>query len=193
MDKLRADRAEAQSSAGRGLRRAMAHSTMLRRAFHLSLSRRHDADDWKTLESAVAAVLEKNARHDDVEWFVEADKRLRLSVTSLLRSQAAKSSRVGHYLRAAGQVYKSTEAWRQELDELTVAYWRHSAVVWITLWHLADVPDVTAARAKKCLDLCFDGSSAPDEAYELPLRPKKAGWSLSGAASSLAGAFRGAG
>jgi hypothetical protein len=190
MDMFRADRAESQSAAERVLQRAMAHGMMLRRAFHVSLKRRRDTADWELLESVVVGILEQNADYYDVEWFVKADRRLRRSVASLFRSRSSKSSRPWHYGRAADQVYESTSAWRQELDELTVAYWRHSALVWITLWHLADVPDMTAVRAKGCLDVCFDGAAVPDEVYDHPLPPKKRGWSLSEAASSLAGAFR---
>jgi hypothetical protein len=177
------DQADAQTAAERVLQRAKSHSIGLRRAFHLSLSRRRDTEDWERLESVAAGILEHDGRYRHAEWFTETDKRLKQCVASLFKNRTLKSSRAGHYLRAAKQVYESASPWSQELDARTMACWRHNALVWITLWHLADVPDVTATQAKECLDGCFQGNSPG-------LPPRKPRWSLSGAASSLAAAFR---
>lgn len=171
------------------LQRMMTHSTTLRRAFHISLSRRHDTQEWELLETATATSLEESrtAGHD-AAWFTEASDRLRTSVLSHLRSRSSKSSRTSHYRRAADQVYENaTAAWARSVDEWTVAYWKHCALVWITLWHMADVPDLTADQARECLNFSFTEESEPEP--ELPSkRPSR--WWLSGAASSIAGAFR---
>jgi hypothetical protein len=170
---------EARILVERALQRAMAHSTMLRRAFQLSLDRHGDADNWKLLDSAVGRVLERNASCDDEQWFTAADGRLRESVTSLFNSRGCGSTEAWQYRRSVEQVYECAAARSQELDEVTVAYWRHSALVWITLWHLADVPGVTVFQAKECLEVCFDEESACKEACEVVRPQKRTGWSLS--------------
>lgn len=169
------------------LQRAMAHSTMLKRAFHIAVSRRHDTEEWETLEDVTATLLEQNSEtHFDAEWFVQADGRLKASVTALLARRASKNSRIGHYRRAAKQVYESAAAWGQNLDDVTLAYWRHSALVWITLWHISDVPELTAEKAAKCLDLAFTGDAASDPVVNLPSK-KGVRWKLP---DFFAGAFR---
>ena len=191
MDVIRPDHSEAPMGAERVLQQAMTYSMMMRRVFHEALTCRCDDDEWKLLETATGGISEQNGRYRDAEWYVGASKRLRQSATSLFRNRSPKSSRVGCYRRSVDHVYESIAAWGQELDEWTVAYWRHSALVWITLWHLADVPDVTATHAKECLD--YASTEALADAHELPLQPTKLRWSLSEAASSLVGAFRKAG
>lgn len=175
------------------LQRAIAHSTGLRRAFHTSAALRRDAEKWKLLEDAAATVLELNSeipkQQDNAQdWFAEADEKLKASVVTLLGEGAPKTSRISHYRRAASQVYGSAAAWGETLDEATLAYWRHAALVWMTLWHIADVPDLTAEQAKDCLNSAFREASLQSV---LKLVPKKGVRSrLSDAANAVAAAFR---
>ncbi len=135
--------------------------------------------------------MEENGRvRNDANWFVEADERLKSAVAEMFRSRSSKSSRAWQYRRAAEQVYESAANWDQHLDGLTLAYWRHSALVWITLWHLADVPDLTARDAKERLNSCFEGAPLPQTAPEEQRPEEEHRWSLSGAAGALTGAFR---
>ncbi len=69
---------------------------------------------------------------------------------------------MGHYRRAADQIYESAAVWAHALDELTLAYWRHCALVWITLWHIADVPGLTVDQAAECLTFSFTGEGDLD-------------------------------
>jgi hypothetical protein len=165
----------------RALQRAIAHCAMLRRSFHLSLSRRRDAAKWELLERAVAPVVEqtRSARRD-ARWFVDADERLNSSVFTLLKERSAKSSRPWHYRRAAEQVYESAASWSKDIDEVTLAYWRHSALIWMTLWHMADIQDLTATQAKERLDFCFEGKDQPPREPEAR-RTKEKRWSFAGA------------
>ena len=165
--------------AERVLQRAITHSVTLQRAFHISLSRRHDTQDWELFENATAISLEesKDAGHD-AAWFAESDSRLKASVLALLRNRSSKSSRMGHYRRAADQVYESAAVWASVLDELTLAFWRHCALVWITLWHVADVPDLTVDQAGECLSFAFtDEGDLEPEPEIAPKRPSR--WRLS--------------
>ncbi len=173
---------------------AKAHAIGLRRAFHISVSRRHDTQTWTLLEDATATLLERNRQAPWQQapqpgWFVVADEKLKTSATALLGLGAPNSSRASHYRRAAEQVYDSAEAWGRTLDGATVAYWRHAALVWMTLWHIADVPDLTAREAEACLNVAFTQAGNVQSVPELS--PKKAVRSrLSEAARVLAGAFR---
>jgi hypothetical protein len=160
---------------------------MLQRAFHISLARRHDARAWEQLEGEIAAVLERTEALHPAEWFVQADGRLKASVAALLGRQGAKSSRVSHYGRAAGQVYESALAWGAHLDDATLGYWRHSALIWITLWHLADVPDISADMARGCLDSAFRQQGVTSDPVLASPAKKAARWKIS---DSLGSAFR---
>jgi len=165
----------------RAMQRAIAHCAMLRRAFHLSLSRRSDASQWEFLETAVVAVVEQTrSARLDTRWYVEANERLKVSVFTLLKERSSKSSRPWHYRRAADQVYESTATWSKEIDELTLAYLRHSALIWVTLWHIADVQDLTATQAKERLDFCFESKDIPRREPEAR-QPKEKHWSFAGA------------
>ena len=164
----------------------MAHAIMARRTFRFSLSRRRDRVEWELLESAVASMLESNGvGRQRAAWFVAADRRLQASVTKLLKARDHKSRRLSHFRRAVEQVRENAALWGESLDETETAYCAHSALVWMTLWHLADIPDMTAGHARDCLDFSFNGSFLPEK-----VAAKKEGWSLSEAANSLAAAFR---
>ncbi len=185
-----ADDQAATDDAGRLLERAMAHSIMLRRAFGMALSRRHDAAEWELLERETGRILEQNGLRRDVDWFIDADERLTDSVTKLFKNRSSKSRRPVHFRRAASQVYESAALWGKNLDEKSGTYWRHSALVWMTLWHLADVADVTASQARKCLLHCFEGTASSIEPPpELP-QQERAHNRLSTAVAFLADAFR---
>jgi hypothetical protein len=159
----------------RAMQRALSHCAMLRRAFHLSLSRRRDSAKWEILERAVVAVVaQTHGARRHAKWFAEADERLKSSVFALLKERSPRSSRPFHYRRAAEQVYESAANWSRELDEVTLAYWRHNALVWMTLWHMADIPDLTSTHAKERLDFCFDGKAvSPRELETHPAKEKR--------------------
>jgi hypothetical protein len=180
MDMIRADQAIAQMTAERVLQRAMSHSMMLSKAFASSHTRRRDTNHWKLLETATSGVLEQDWRRR--EWYAEANRRLRTSVSFLLRSQASKSGRVGLYRLATDQVYEAAADWSQALDALPVAYWRHSALVWVTLWHSADAPGVTATQAKECLDCAWTEARSENDADKLVSQPTRRRLSLWAAA-----------
>jgi hypothetical protein len=181
-----ADQQTAPGAAEPPFERALAYAIMLRRAFYFSLSRRRDGVEWELLESAVAGTLESSgADPRRQEWFAAADRRLQASVTKLLKARDHKSRRLSHFRRAVEQVRENAALWGESLDETETAYCAHSALVWMTLWHLADIPDMTAGHARDCLDFSFNGSFLPEK-----VAAKKEGWSLSEAANSLAAAFR---
>ncbi len=176
--------------AGLMLQRAITQGNALQRAFHISLSRRQDAREWKQFETETAASLEvaEYVGHD-ARWFSESSGRLKASVERLLESRGSKSSRMRHYRRAADQVYESAAVWTHAMDELTMAYWRHCALVWITLWHIADVAEMTVEQARDCVSFAFTEEAEPEPEPELSAkRPSR--WGLSAAANSIAGAFR---
>ncbi len=174
------------------LQRAIDHCSMLKKAFHLCASRRQDAEMWRLLEHAVVAYLDiLRAKagpplQRQSEWFAQTDGWQQERVLALLRRVSPKSGRASHYLRANRQIRSSAAGWSQVLDKATVAYWRHAAFVWMALWHIADLQDVTAEEAKRCLDL----ASRVEEAPALPLRAKTAMQRLSDAAGSFAAALR---
>ena len=38
------------------------------------------------------------------------------------------------------------------MDEADLAHWQHAALVWMALWHAADMPSITAAQVHECLE-----------------------------------------
>ncbi len=170
------------------LHRARAQSTMLKRAFHLCLSRRSDARLWEDLGNAAAAHL--LGCGGERSWLVqrldEADRRFESRVMVLLSRTSAKSGRASHYRRAIDQIHVSATAWERTVGEATAAYWRHAALVWMTLWHCADLPSLTAGQAGECLDAAF----APQASKLTPAHKKPIRGRFSGAAGSFGAALR---
>ncbi len=131
----------AAQSQAKEVGRATAHGEMLRRAFHLSLSRRRDTEIWRRVEEAVARLLAKKQDGNcGANCFIEADAILQAGALALIKGVAPHSERSGAYRRAVKGVYSSAALWGRDLDKAGRAYWRHCALVWLTLWHLADVP-----------------------------------------------------
>ncbi len=179
------------------LHKAMAQSTMLRRAFHLCASRRADASQWQDLEDAAAAHLEERAvgpgqvQAAETQWFGQVDGRLRMSVLDMLSHRASASSRASHCRRAMDELYASAAGWAPVLGEATAAYWRHAGLMWMALWHAADMPGITAGLFWQCLDSAFAPVPAAAPALERASR-KAVGARLLGAAGSIATVFRNA-
>ncbi len=139
---------------------AIAHSNSLKREFHTSLRRRDDPEPWESLGKAIAVRLEqtRGGSHDP-DWFVQTDSRFIASVTDGITRSAPNRGR--HYCRAVLEVFRSAEFGGNGLDQPTMAYWRHAAVLWMSLWHLADVPQLTAEDAQKCLDFALKPEARP--------------------------------
>lgn len=140
---------------------ATAQSTMLRRTFNLSLSRRSDAKSWRVLGEAIAKVLEqRKTERTGVSWFSETDAKLNTEFAELLEGRT-RSRSLSYYRQAARGIYQSAKVWGESLDEADMAYWRHSALVWLTLWHLADIPQMSAEQATECFECVLNRKDAP--------------------------------
>ncbi len=146
----------------RRLELAIARGTSLKREFHVSLKRRGDPEPWQHLGNAIGSLLEQTRRdpHDSV-WFTQTDIRLAKSVTDCIRRNAPNSTRGRYYLRAAREVFNGAEFGGIGLDQPSMAYWRHAALIWISLWHMADITQVSAEDAKNCLDFAFKPEADP--------------------------------
>lgn len=144
----------------RRLELAIAHSTSLKREFHTSLRRRDNPGPWESLGKAMAARLEqtRGGSHDP-DWFAQTDGRFIASVTDCITRSAPNRGR--YYRRAVLEVFRSAEFGGNGLGQPTMAYWRHAAVLWISLWHLADVPQLTAEDAQRCLDFALKPEAEP--------------------------------
>jgi len=147
------------------LQRAVAQSMMLKRAFRFCASRRNDTELWRALEDAAAVLLERHRNgtlERQTQWLAQADRRLKFQVSELLRRMAPHSNRARQYRRAVAHLSLNAEGWSEVIGKTPAFYWRHSALVWMALWHMADMQSVTAEQAKKCLDHAFGIVSAPN-------------------------------
>jgi hypothetical protein len=134
------------------IERAKAHSAMLKRAFHFSLWRRNDTKSWELVEEAVAGVLEA-IQKCGARDFIEADASLQSRAIAQIKAACPHSNRWVEYRRAVKGVYTSAALWGQALEAAERAYWRHCALVWLTMWHLADVPQISADQVVAQLDV----------------------------------------
>jgi hypothetical protein len=168
--RVRAEQSNARSEVERGVERAAAPSAMMKRNFHLSLWRRWDREDWELLGKSVAKVLEaEKTEKQDVNRFREADATLKSSIGALIKQAAPCSQRWSDYRRAARSVYSSAAFLGPALDEAEAAYWRHCALVWITLWHLSDLLQMTAEEAEDRLSVSMQMKAS---ASVLPFPPQ---------------------
>ena len=135
------------------LRRAIVHATSLQRAYYLSLERRVDREDWERLGRTIASALKREELEvQGAQFFDQCDENLRLLTVDLL---SPKTSRARHYRKAAEQAYESAQNWGKDIDQEAAAYWRHCVLVWLTLWHFADVPHLSASDSWTCLERAF--------------------------------------
>ncbi|MFZ1107496.1 MAG: hypothetical protein WAN43_04000 [Rhodomicrobium sp.] len=149
-----------------------ARSLTMKRAFQLSLRRRRDRKSWEILERTVAKALDRDrAENRDVDWLSQADANLQASAAAFIKSAAPYSNRSSDYRRSAKSACPGASSLGQGSDAADAAYWRHCALVWITLWHLADLPQMTAEEAKAGLGFGFMQGDAP--ASVLPFAPRK--------------------
>ncbi len=161
----------------RRLELAISYGASLKREFHTSLKRRDNPEPWERLGKAIAVLLEQTRRDPhDLDWFSRTDSRFIASVTDWMARSAPNATRGRYYRRAALEVFHSAEFARGGLDQPMMAYWRHAALIWISLWHLADIPQLTAEDAKNCLDFALKPEAEP--------APNR------GDRSSIAGIFR---
>ncbi len=153
------------------LRRATAQTSTLRQAFRLCVSRRMDAEEWRLLEHTVATFLERHlesAHERPAHWFAQADRTLVLQVSQLLRRMAPQSNRARQYSRGAESLSVNARGWSAVLGELQASHCRHAALVWMALWHSADIPSVTAEQARKCLYHAFNVTPADNPGADNP-------------------------
>ncbi len=146
----------------RRLELAIAYGGSLKREFHTSLRRRDNPEPWERLGKAIAVLLEQTRKDShDLDWFSRTDSRFIASVTDWMARSAPNATRGRYYRRAALEVFHSAEFSQGGLDQPMVAYWRHAALIWISLWHLADIPQLTAENAKNCLDFALKQEAEP--------------------------------
>jgi hypothetical protein len=140
------------------LRLAEAHASGLRQAFHEVAAMRPDAPTWGRLEQACAQMLER--RHarasqknlNDVSPWLSFDERTERAVEDLL-NRVSNNEAAESYLRSVNELLHNTAHWTYIFDTTTAAYWRHASLVWLSLWHAALAPTVTATQAAVCVGL----------------------------------------
>jgi hypothetical protein len=146
---------ETQASV-RPSRLASQYVDLMRQAFNHSASRRGDMQAWRRLDDSAAATLEQRfpiSSSKGSPRFEEANRELLRSIAQLLLAAAPTGGRANHYRRAFRQVQSSTAPWSRHLNPVVASHLQHAALVWISLWHAADAPAVTAKQMEACLRL----------------------------------------
>lgn len=130
----------------------------LQHAFRASASHRADAETWRELENTIAAELDRRRSEarfepsaDVVQRFDQADERLYNAAGKLLAILAPTSGRARRYKGAVDDVRGGAAPWGRFLDDPLMAYCRHAALVWITLWHVSDTPAATSEEIGRVL------------------------------------------
>jgi hypothetical protein len=154
------------------IERAKSHGAMLKRAYHFSLWRRNGKERWEYIEEAVAGVLEaiQNEKYDARD-FAQADASLQSLAIALIREACPHSNRWLDYRRAVKGLYASAALWGHSLEAADRAYWRHCALVWLTLWHLADVPQISADEAAARIEAGLAPKAASGKRPSLNVKP----------------------
>ncbi len=163
----------AAGDAGMLLQRATAQSTMLRRAFQLCASRRSDCDEWKLLEEAAAAFLERHpsgSPESEAQWYAVADRMLMHKISELLKRMAPHSDRARQFRRAAENAGNKASDGSMILGEAPAGRLRHAGLVWMALWHAADMQSVTAEQARKCLFHALNVTPSPSSGADTGAR-----------------------
>jgi hypothetical protein len=151
------------------LRLVEAHARELREAFVRAVNARRDAANWLRLEDVCAQMLERRrkkiagtgAAHEPV-WLLPDAKGERAFEDLLNRLAGGEPAEV--YVKAADELLHNTAHWTFVFDTPTAAYWRHASLVWLSLWHAAQAPDVTASQAAVCLGLTVKRKANPEPA-----------------------------
>ncbi len=80
------------------------------------------------------------------------DERTERAVEDLL-NRVSNNEAAESYLRSVNELLHNTAHWTYIFDTTTAAYWRHASLVWLSLWHAALAPTVTATQAAVCVGL----------------------------------------
>jgi hypothetical protein len=169
--------------------RARQQSDLLRKAFSFSASRRGDAVSWRHLEDVIARLLDQRhgALLQQPASLEQESANLERSVARLLKRTAPGANRAGRYRRAVKDMLDNSTFWLGVLDPVAAAFWRHSALAWMSLWHGADTLAVTAPQMQACFEFATLGSSKAEDLTSHPEPPRPA------ALGSFASRFRKAG
>ncbi len=139
-------------------RLATIHAGELRAAFRNAAAVRQDAASWRRLEEVCAVMLQKRraavtagrfAR--DPDWLLTAGRSER--AFNELLSLSGQAELAESYVKAVEELIGNTAHWTFIFEAPVAAYWRHASLVWMSLWHAALAPEVTAAQAALCLGL----------------------------------------
>ena len=155
----------AASGADVAVRLAAQYADQLRQAFHQQAAARPDALVWHRLEYDVADLLER--RFNDtpaptpmVPSLSKLDQALLQTVATALFKDDPTQRRVVAYREAIASVCENAANWIF-LQDHEIAYWKHAALVWMTLWHVSASRAITPAHMATCLGLTPPAPSIP--------------------------------
>ena len=167
----------AASGADVAVRLAAQYADQLRQAFHQQADARPDALVWHRLEYDAADLLERRfndtpASTPMVPSLSELDQALLQTVAAALFRNDPTQRRVVAYREAIASVCENAANWIF-LQGHEIAYWKHAALVWMTLWHVSASRAITPADMATCLGLTSPAPSIPFPAPE-PAAPPPA-------------------